>query len=209
MEHAGASSARAANVAAHATRTPKDHEVDRAVLVASWRLRAGQLGLDREALQALVPGGRTAELAPTHELAARLLGPAGLTKHKATFSAQEVLRALAEAAPDGATVAVLERQTGYVVTDSKAVALGGDRFEQRWSTEDMLRTERQLIASAFSARSAGRAGVDEAGVSRVLRDRPGLSGEQADAVARHVSAFKYSSSSEGVPFKLSSTPTFK
>lgn len=49
LEEAGASSARAGDIAARATRAPKDHDVDRAALTASWRLRAAHLGLDQDA----------------------------------------------------------------------------------------------------------------------------------------------------------------
>jgi conjugative relaxase-like TrwC/TraI family protein len=184
LEQAGTSSARSANVAAHATRAPKDHDIDRGVLVASWRLRAESLGLGRDALRELAPGGRTPELEPAHKLAEKLLGPEGLTKHKSTFSRQEVLRALADAAPEGSSVAALERLSGFVLADPRAAGLAGDRFEGRWSTEEMLRTERELIASATAARDLGRAAVSRSMLTAVLSERPGLSDQQADAVTR-------------------------
>jgi conjugative relaxase-like TrwC/TraI family protein len=101
MHEAGTSSAEAAQVAAYKTRAPKDHSVERSVLVGSWRVRADQLGLGREALRSLVPGGHEAAIAPERELAAGLLGPGGLTLHESTFGHQEVLRGLSEAAPRG------------------------------------------------------------------------------------------------------------
>jgi conjugative relaxase-like TrwC/TraI family protein len=184
MAEVGASSATAAQVAAYKTRAPKDHSVERSVLVASWRARGEHLGLGRDQLRSLVPGGRRSEMPSVGELTRRLLGPQGLTLHASTFSRQEVLRALAEASPDGASVAALEKMAGFVVTDKASVPLGAVRQEERWSTAELVQTERALLASALGARSAGRAVASPAAISTALAERPGLSDEQASVVHR-------------------------
>ena len=184
MGEAGTTSAEAAQVAAYRTRAPKDHSVERTVLVASWRLRAEGLGLGRDAVRSLCPGGAEPEVPPARELAGHLLGPEGLTLHASTFSRQEALRALASAVPDGASVAALEAIAGHVLADPRAVAVGADRREEQWSTAELLATEQALLASAVRARAAGRAVVPGAAIAAALAERPGLSGEQARAVER-------------------------
>ena len=186
LEEAGASSARAANIAAHVTRAPKDHDVDASVAVAAWRLRAERLGLRREALRALAPGGRQPAPLELDDLAEHLLGPDGLTRNRSTFSRQEVLRALAGAAPEGASVAQLEGVGAAVLGDDRAVKLGSAGPEQKWSTAEMLATESALLDSALEARNMGRAVVPPPLVDQALAVRPALAGEQADAVGRLV-----------------------
>ena len=187
MNEAGTTSAEAAQVAAYKTRAPKDHSVERSVLVGSWRVRADQLGLRREALRSLAPGGHEPAVAPERELAAQLLGPGGLTLHESTFGNQEVLRGLSEAAPEGARVDALENIATRVLEDRSAVALGGGERGQRWTTAELLATERELVSSALLARGDGRAVVEMAALSATLGDRPGLSDEQAGALRRLLS----------------------
>ena len=186
LEEAGASSARAANIAAHATRAPKDHDVDASVAVASWRLRAERLGLGREALRALAPCGRQPAPLELDDLAEHLLGPEGLTRNRSTFSRQEVLRALAGAAPEGASVAQLELACAAILSDDRAVKLGPAGPEQKWSTAEMLATESALLNSALEARTMGRVVVAPSVLEQALSERPALAGEQADAVGRLV-----------------------
>lgn len=186
LEEMGATSARAANIAAHATRAPKDHDVDARVLVASWRLRASELGFGREALVALAPGGREPGPLEVVGAAKQLLGPDGLTRNRSTFTRQDVLRALAEAARDGASLAALERSATLVLADQRAVELAGDGPEKRWTTAELLATERRLLQSALAARSSDRAMVPREEVERTLAARPLLAGEQAEAVRRLV-----------------------
>ena len=181
---AGATSAGAAQVAAYRTRAAKDHDVDRAVLVASWRLRAESLGLGRDELRSLAPGPRVPELATADELASQLLGPEGLTKHRSTFTRQETLRALAEAAGDGASVAALQSLSDFVLKDRRAVQVGAGRFGERWSTTELLKVEADLLASAVAARTASRGVVGDESIERALAERPGLAEEQAAAVRR-------------------------
>ncbi len=154
------------------TRAPKDHSIERSVLVASWRLRAEELGLGQDALRSLSPGGRQPEVPPARELADRLLGSEGLTLNASMFNRRDVLRALAEAMPEGATAAALEAMAGYVLADQRAVALAADRHDDRWSTTELLQTERALLSSAVRARTAGRAVADTTVISRAWPSGP-------------------------------------
>ena len=86
-------------------------------------------------------------------LSAELLGPDGLTLHASTFGRQEVLRGLAEAVPEGASVGAVEAMAAHLVSDERAVELRADSREPRWSTAELMGTERALISSAVAARS--------------------------------------------------------
>jgi conjugative relaxase-like TrwC/TraI family protein len=182
LERLGESSAEAANIAAHATRAPKDHEVSREALVASWRLRAEQVGLGRNALRALTPVGHEPALAPLADLTDRLFGPEGLTHHASTFGRQEVLRALAESAHEGAEVAPLRLLASRLLEDERVVRLQAERSEGRYTTAELLATEQALVTSALQSQGAGRAVVPEPALRRVLDDRPGLADEQVAAL---------------------------
>lgn len=72
---AGQSSAAAANIAAHRTRRPKDHDISPGALRTSWQVRAESMGFGPERLAGLVQEPRTPELPGLDEQAERLLGP--------------------------------------------------------------------------------------------------------------------------------------
>ena len=184
MGDAGSTSAQAAQLAVFQTRAPKDHSVERSVLVASWHLRAESLGVDRQYLRSLTGPGHEPEVGPMRALSAELLGPDGLTLHASTFGRQEVLRGLAEAVPEGASVSAIEAMAAHVVSDERAVELRADGRERRWSTTELMETERALISSAITARSAARAVPGKANIALALAERPGLADEQIAAVQR-------------------------
>jgi hypothetical protein len=98
----------ALEAAALATRRPKkDSPVDE--LVADWRERAEAIGLTEEALRAVT--GRSWEVRePNWEVRFReLTGPEGLTEKASTFCRADVIKAVAEALPEGGTGAMIER----------------------------------------------------------------------------------------------------
>lgn len=183
---AGQGSAVAANVAAHKTRRPKDHDVTAEALWSSWVVRAEVMGFGPGELAGLVHEGRTPEMTPEAELADGLFGPEGLTRNRATFSRQGLLRALAEEARQGAHVDQLQALVGELLADPRAVSLSKVRGEQAWTTEEMIGAERGLVSSVLRARSAGRAVVAQAVLDDVLQARAGLSEEQRGAVERLV-----------------------
>lgn len=183
---AGQGSAAAANIAAHKTRKPKDHDISVEALRQSWRVRAETMGFGPEKLAALVHEGRTPELPGTALLAEHLLGPDGLTRNKAIFTRQELLRELAASAREGAYLAQLQAFAGEILADGRAVALSPVRGEDAWTTAEMISTERGLVSSAVGAKTAGRAVVPEAVLQAVLDARPGLSAEQRVAIGRLV-----------------------
>jgi conjugative relaxase-like TrwC/TraI family protein len=103
MQERGTSGYWAAQVAALDTRDRKAH-VDLARLREEWRARAGEHGLDREALDALLH--RTVHNEPSSrellEIAHRLLASGGLTEHTTAFSDPDLVMAWAQAHTQGA-----------------------------------------------------------------------------------------------------------
>ncbi len=120
---AGQNSAAAANIAAHRTRRPKDHDISPEALRTSWQVRAESIGFGPEHLAGLVQEPRIPEAFDLTEQAARLLGPEGLTERTSTFGRQDVLRSLASAAREGARVDELQAIAGELLTDPRAVPL--------------------------------------------------------------------------------------
>ncbi|MCA1846594.1 MAG: relaxase domain-containing protein, partial [Actinobacteria bacterium] len=171
----GETTARAAQVATYATRRPKDTAVDAEGLLPEWRERALSLGLDDEALAGLV--GRVAGFevpapgtAAAEELFAALAAPDGLTAQVSTFGRKEVLQAICDRLPAGADIdQVVALATAFVASDH-VVAIGvperlltndllrrldgtvvAAHLDQlRWTTPEMLATERRLIDGALS-----------------------------------------------------------
>jgi conjugative relaxase-like TrwC/TraI family protein len=138
---AGQNSAAAANIAAHRTRRPKDHDISPEALRTSWQVRAESIGFGPEHLAGLVQEPRIPEAFDLTEQAARLLGPEGLTERTSTFGRQDVLRSLASAAREGARVDELQAIAGELLTDPRAVPLRPVRGRNMESGPWLLRRQ--------------------------------------------------------------------
>jgi hypothetical protein len=209
LAESGATSARAAQFATKATRRAKDPEVKPEGLLPEWRRRAEELGLDVDALAAVlhrgpslhtpVPGSAEAEA-----LFARLAGPGGLTAKVATFSRREVLLGICSALPQGGEIAdILELAEAFLVSEhvvalgppdpssAEVIRLAGGRVvpahtdTSRFTTPEMLATEAQLLDSALSRRDDGVGVAARDAVAAAIDERPRLSVEQA-AMVRHL-----------------------
>ncbi len=206
MEERGESGARAAQRATYATRGRK-RDVPTESLLPEWRARADALGLDDTALAALLHGhGRTAVPVPgTPEADAffvQLASPTGLTTRAASFGRREVLQAIAARLPAGGTidqivgladaflaaeyVIPLDTSTGLRTSDvirradGRVVAVHVD--EQRWTTPEMLATERAVINMALDRQHDHVAVAHPLHVDAALAARPSLSDEQVRMV---------------------------
>jgi conjugative relaxase-like TrwC/TraI family protein len=169
------------------TRERKQYGVETHTWREEVRARAGEHGLDRDAIQQLVDGGRArlteGELgaAPVDERAVgdRLAGEHGLTEKANTFAARDVLREYAGAAEQGAKVADVRGQGVRFAGRGDVL----DTVTGGLTTQDLVAAERRLIAAAISRAGEGAAVVDAAVRERAMAgvDRP-LSGEQAEAL---------------------------
>ncbi|MGH9015363.1 MAG: MobF family relaxase [Acidimicrobiia bacterium] len=213
MEEHGETGARAAQVATYATRAAKDVEVDPVNLLPEWRDRAERLGLDDAALAAVFGRGRSRRPAPVpgtihaEALFRHLAMPTGLTAQAATFGRREVLEGICAALPEGATVTEVLRLADAFLASPHVVALGpcsglrtcdvirrGDGTlvashadEERWTTPEMLATERRLLDLAVT-RQRERVGIArDAHVRAAIGSRPWLSSEQIDMI-RHLTS---------------------
>jgi hypothetical protein len=210
VEKRGLSGSEARHVAAVRTREAKDYDVTPAQLAPEWRERAAALGLDREALGAVLdcgtfrPLGADAKQAIADELA----GPRGLTRHASSFDRRDVVCAFAAAARHGATREEVEAFANAFLHDPRVVPLlvgpateGGfsrrdvRRLHEgrvaratgtagRHSTHELLALEQRIINRALEERGVGAGAVDPDPVRRALAARPTIGADQAEMVRR-------------------------
>ena len=221
LDQLGFRSARAAELAALETRQAKDTSLDAGSMRDVWRTKAAEIGYDPiELAQVLdrtprpvpvsVPGSVPVSV-PTpgqDRVAEVLLGPDGLTAKASTFDRRDVLRAVAERAGAGMTVAGIEAMADAILDHPGVVRLqpmhglgllGSDVIRRadgtvvaastgraRWSTLELIDLERRIVDSALT-RAGEQAGVVSPGVlGEVLARRPTLATEQAVMVSRLV-----------------------
>ncbi len=202
LDERGTSGARAAEAAALATRRVKDPSVKADTLVAEWRERATALGFGQREIARItgrVPARRV-ERDEWLRVATRLVGPDRLTRRTPSFGRGEVMRALCEELPRGATIDAKllgraadrflaayavpllpddeARATGesFRRRDGRLVPAGAVRL--RYSTAEQLALERRVVEHAVTAKEAGAGIADRGAVEAVLAARPTLSAEQ-------------------------------
>ena len=200
----GGESARAAQIAAYATRRMKDHTATPETLLQGWRQRGADLGFDAELvcdqINAGIDHSRGIGLEHLGPMFERLAGPAGLTRNRSMFGRREIIQGICELLPNGAPIASIIEWADLFVDSEHCVQLTGTGAtairtrqgrvvsartdEARFSTPDMLATERRLIDSAI-----GRAGdlvgiADHRHVDAATNLRPSLSHEQLKMVWR-------------------------
>lgn len=172
MAATGAHSARAAEAAALITRSPKNLVVVSGPgLRERWLARAAGLGLEagrpgHGVLDYLLGAERWAppSAAEVEGLVGRLVGPEGLTASNSTFERRDMVRAVAEALPQGAAGRDIEAiaERALVVPDVVTLPSVGRGGELRHSTHELLALERSLLDTAAGLRDALR-GVARAG----------------------------------------------
>ncbi len=142
MAEVGGRSPQSAAVAALETRRSKDYSVPVDRLREEWRARAAEHGLDQAAIAELCDH-------PAEALSVAALDVQALTRRgKYVRPPQAVLRAHAEAARDGASIGEIERRTDETLASPEIVALGERDRIAIYTTREMLRIERELLAQA-------------------------------------------------------------
>jgi len=203
MERRGETSARAAQTATLNTRRPKAGQRD----ATTWSVDAGDYGVaptdaegmyDRWRRESVDAGYGPPDPAETlhraeaemptekqtEECSRRMAGPEGVTESRTTFGRGEVVQAWCEG-PGMATAgadAVLSQADTWL-TGPEVVHLSEGR-DARFTTQDMLRVERRLIASAESRQQAGVAQAEAQALEAALARRETLSAEQQAMVRR-------------------------
>jgi conjugative relaxase-like TrwC/TraI family protein len=182
LDEQGRSSAAAAQIAALATRAPKDYGEDHQALRKEWIDQAAELGFDDRDVTAVVGLEPEPRLAPPRDVEVA----AELTREHATFRARDVVRVFASHARAGAPAASIEEWASRFLAGAQAVQLGEDVY----STPEMLRLERALLRHAIVRRNDHLGLVPTEVVDEALIERWRLSDEQV-AMVRHLTSSGY------------------
>jgi ATP-dependent exoDNAse (exonuclease V) alpha subunit len=170
MERQGATSARGAQVATLATRQAKSERLSEAELRERWMEAARLFDFTVEELPRLI---RSPVIdAPDADIAARL------TEHDATFSRRDVVRAVAQAATQGATLDAIEERSDEFLASEQVIPL----TPERWTTPEILALEERTVALAASGERSGRGLAFEVAVAAAVADRPSFGADQRVAV---------------------------
>ncbi len=204
MARTGGDSARAAQIAAYATRRMKDHTATPESLLDGWRQRAVDLGFDAERvcnqINADIDHQRDIGVIHLTPMFERLAGPDGLTRNRSMFGRREVIQGICDLLPNGAPIASIVEWADLFVASEHCVQLTGTGAsairtkdgrvvsartdETRFSTPDMLATERRLIDTAVRRTGDGVGCADHRHVDAAISARPTLSDEQVQMVLR-------------------------
>jgi len=200
----GGDTARSAQIAAYATRRMKDHTSTPETLSAGWRRRATDLGFDAEhackQINAQVDHPSDIGLVHLTPIFEQLAGPDGLTQNRSMFGRRDVIQGICELLPNGAPITDICEWADLFLSSEHSVQLTGTSAaairtrhgrvvsartdETRYSTPDMLTTERRLIDAAIS-RAGDLVGIaDHRHVDAATNLRPSMSPEQLQMVWR-------------------------
>ena len=170
-----------------AQRETRDHKpnLDRAEAIRDWTARAGEHGLGRTEVRALLGRSTHVELTADQvsEVGVRLAGPEGLTGRVSTFDRRAVIRGFAEGHQAGTSLARIEALTdAWVETHGVPVLPTNIEVGQRasWTTHEMLGVEERLITTATRAGSGVR--IPGGFIDQVLTAHPEAGLDQAAAV---------------------------
>lgn len=175
----GASGARASEIANLATRTAKQPDADVRELRREWVARATELGFGASEVTALVGDGRE----PHGPRLLRDKLAAQLTENASVFDRRQVVRALCNAASEGADVAAVEAMADAFLRSTAVTRLKADVvIGPRYSTPELLRMEDRLLDRYRRHRRDGIGVVGPRLVEAALDDRPSIGADQAAMV---------------------------
>jgi conjugative relaxase-like TrwC/TraI family protein len=195
----GETSAKAAQVATLATRQPKRMQPDEPTLRARWHTEATDLDIPHDWWRPLLDQ-RSPVPVDHHSLYRQLVDSEALTEATSTFARRDVIRAIADALPDGAPVHELTHATDRLLRhgldDQDLVPLGTRRgelvalnprpgqVEGRLTTRGLLLLEQHTVTVA-TTRTHDHAGqARPTAVAAAIGRRPSLSDEQATMIHR-------------------------
>ncbi len=186
LEAVGAdASARSMQVATLATRKTKERDVGHGELLARWRSRAQEIGLDREAI------GRTFDPeavlridrsdAPT--VSEAQLGRA-VTAVASHFDRRAAIQAVADLLPQGAPGAQVERLADAFLASDSVIQIGDSAKGPRYTTRRIWELEREALAAMERMRAQGPDAAGELIAARVIHARPTLKDDQREMIRR-------------------------
>jgi conjugative relaxase-like TrwC/TraI family protein len=194
LAETGGHSAKAAQVAALATRPVKERGVGEVTLRERWRDRAEAVGFsDRELARCLHRAEpATLSAGDVEQLQAWLASPDGLTRGVSTFTRRDAIRGLCQALATGGSAVEIERLAdGFLDGNAqvRAVAARPRRgsggllpVDQRcYSTGELLAVEARVVAGGLGRRGEGAGVVPAAVLEEALRVHTQLIEQEARA----------------------------
>jgi conjugative relaxase-like TrwC/TraI family protein len=183
LEAAGPdASARSLQVAALATRQPKEREITRGGLIERWRAKAGEIGLERT----FDPEARFAipdPAEPVRALSEQRLARA-VTARASHFDRREAIQAVAESVRQGATAAQVERWADAFLASDSVIQIAAGAKGPRFTTRRIWELERKALAAVERMRAKGPDTGGEAVAAQVIGERPTLKADQREMVSR-------------------------
>jgi len=208
LDEVGFRTARAAQLATLVTRKAKKANLDERSMRDVWETKAASIGWDPATMaDALNRVPRVAVQPDRGALCAELLSSDGLTKQASSFDRRDLLRAICDRLPAGATVSDVEAFADRVLdrrevvrlvetdgpgllssnvirrTDGTIIAAVGIG-DARWSTTELIGIERHIVGRSTARTNEGTCVVDGGVLAEVMARRPTLAAEQAEMVAR-------------------------
>jgi conjugative relaxase-like TrwC/TraI family protein len=188
LEAAGAdASARSMQVATLVTRRPKEPDIGRGELLARWRSRAEEIGLDRETIartfdpEASFVGHRAPAEART--LATSQVERA-VTAAASHFDRREAIQAVADSLRQGASGAEVERLADAFLASDSVIQIADTAKGPRYTTRRIWELEREALAAAGRMRTQGPDPAGELIAARIIRARPTLKADQREMIRR-------------------------
>lgn len=180
LREQGGSGAEASERAALTTRTNKDHR-SRGELMAEWKATGQRLGWSEKELGRLLNARQQMDAGHT-EVAATLAAVQAfekVTTNQTTFTEAQLTRFAAEEAQDeGLGIDAVLAAVGRMLADSQVVKLGQVDDEERYTSEEILRLEQDMLTRAERLKDLATFRVDlrhveAASQSRTLTEQQG------------------------------------
>jgi conjugative relaxase-like TrwC/TraI family protein len=177
-------SARARQVAALATRSPKERVLE-GEMRERWAERAERVGLERETIQETFDS-RRAERARDKEppLARRMAIGSEVTAHASHFDRRDVVQAVAGMRSDGMAAADVERVAEEFLASEEVLWIGAGPKGERFTTVRVWEMEQQALDTAQRMSEEGTKAAGGMVAERVLEAHPTLKADQREMVRR-------------------------
>ncbi len=200
----GSDSASARQVAAYQTRAPKRHGVDLDALQHRWNVRAAETGLTVDHINETVmhpdrPLPTPFTPSDTARLYRVLVGPDGVTKHRAVFDRRDVIQSVAGLAGDRFTaqqvivtadawlatpdlVRLESTEKGHAIRRRDGTLVATRSGEPLYTTRQMLALENGIVAAFDAGHNRGAAFVPADIVDTAIASARSLGDDQAGLV---------------------------
>jgi conjugative relaxase-like TrwC/TraI family protein len=178
-------SARSMQVAALATRKPKEPNVGHGELLERWRSRADEIGLAGEAIARTFDpeAALRIERPGAPAVSEAQLGRA-VTAATSHFDRRDAIQAVADSLRQGASGAEVERLADAFLTSDSVIQIAEGAKGPRYTTRRIWELEREALAAAERMRAQGPDPAGELIAVRVIHARPTLKDDQREMLRR-------------------------